>query len=98
MQSSRRFWMNTSLKRYCWTTAGASTRGRRFCVFQTNRDIATRTEFLKNSYNDIWVEVLAGVDKIRVGYHAQQDGLLMWEGSYLSRASESVFHGAWLRK
>ena len=67
------------------------TRQEIFAFFQTNRDIATRTEFLKNSYNDIWVEVLAGVDKIRVGYHAQQDGLLMWEGSYLSRASESVF-------
>ena len=67
------------------------TRQEIFAYFQANRDITTRTEFLKNSYNDIWVEVLAGVDKIRVGYHAQQDGLLMWEGSYLSRASESVF-------
>ena len=67
------------------------TRQEIFAFFQTNRDIATRTEFLKNSYNDIWVEVLAGTDKVRVGYHAQQDGLLMWEGSYLSRTSESVF-------
>ena len=62
-----------------------------FAYFQANRDMTSRTEFLKNSYNDIWVEVLAGADKIRVGYHAQQDGLLMWEGSYLSRTSESVF-------
>ena len=67
------------------------TRQEIFAYFQTNRDIATRTEFLKNSYNDVWVEVLAGADKVRVGYHAQQDGLLMWEGSYLSRTSESVF-------
>lgn len=67
------------------------TRQEIFAYFQANRDIATRTEFLKNSYNDIWVEVLAGTDKVRVGYHAQQDGLLMWEGSYLSRTSESVF-------
>ena len=67
------------------------TRQEIFAYFQANRDITTRTEFLKNSYNDIWVEVLAGADKIRVGYHAQQDGLLMWEGSYLSRTSESVF-------
>ena len=67
------------------------TRQEIFAFFQTNRDIATRTEFLKNSYNDIWVEVLAGADKIRVGYHAEKDGLLMWEGSYLSRTAESVF-------
>ena len=40
-------------------------------------------------YNDIWVEVLT--DGVRTGYHAEKDGLLMWEGSYLSRTSESVF-------
>ena len=67
------------------------TRQEIFAYFQTNRDIATRTKFLKSSYNDIWVEVLAGADKVRVGYHAEKDGLLMWEGSYLSRTSESVF-------
>ena len=67
------------------------TRQEIFAYFQANRDITARTEFLKSSYNDIWVEVLAGADKIRVGYHAQQDGLLMWEGSFLSRTSESVF-------
>ena len=62
-----------------------------FNYFQTHQNLAERTEFLKNSYNDIWVEVLAGTDKVRVGYHAEPDGLLMWEGSYLSRTSESVF-------
>ena len=67
------------------------TRQEIFAYFQVNRDIATRTEFLKNSYNDIWVEVLAGADKVRVGYHAEEDGLLMWEGSYLSRTVESAF-------
>ncbi len=67
------------------------TRQEIFAYFQDNRDIATRTEFLKNSYNDIWVEVLTGADKVRVGYHAEKDGLLMWEGSYLSRTAESVF-------
>ena len=67
------------------------TRQEIFAYFQANRDITARTEFLKNSYNDIWVEVLAGADKVRVGYYAQQNGLLMWEGSFLSRTSESVF-------
>ena len=67
------------------------TRQEIFAYFQANRDMTSRTEFLKNSYNDIWVEVLAGADKVRVGYHAQQNGLLMWAGSFLSRTSESVF-------
>ena len=67
------------------------TRQEIFAYFQANRDITTRTAFLKNSYNDIWVEVLAGTDKVRVGYHAEKDGLLMWEGSYLSHTAESVF-------
>ena len=40
------------------------------------------------------MEVLAGTNEIRVGYHAEPDGLLMWEGSYLSRVSESVFSWA----
>ena len=62
-----------------------------FEYFQSHKSLAERTEFLKNSYNDIWVEVLAGADKVRVGYHAEKDGLLMWEGSYLSRTAESVF-------
>ena len=60
-----------------------------FEYFQAHKSLADRTEFLKNSYNDIWVEVLT--DGVRTGYHAEKDGLLMWEGSYLSRTSESVF-------
>ena len=63
-----------------------------FEYFQSHKSLAERTEFLKNSYNDIWVEVLT--DGVRTGYHAEKDGLLMWEGSYLSRTSESVF--SWL--
>lgn len=60
-----------------------------FEYFQAHKGLAERTEFLKNSYNNIWVEVLT--DGVRTGYHAEKDGLLMWEGSYLSRTSESVF-------
>ena len=60
-----------------------------FEYFQAHKSLAERTEFLKNSYNDIWMEVLT--DGVRTGYHAEKDGLLMWEGSYLSRTSESVF-------
>ena len=60
-----------------------------FEYFQSHKSLAERTEFLKNSYNDIWVEVVT--DGVRTGYHAEKDGLKMWEGSYLSRTSESVF-------
>ena len=60
-----------------------------FEYFQNYKSLAERTEFLKNSYNDIWVEVVT--DGVRTGYHAEKNGLLMWEGSYLSRTSESVF-------
>ena len=60
-----------------------------FEYFQSHKNLAERTEFLKTSYNDIWVEVLT--DGVRTGYHAEKDGLKMWEGSYLSRTSESVF-------
>ena len=60
-----------------------------FEYFQAHKSLAERTEFLKTSYNDIWVEVLT--DGVRTGYHAEKDGLLMWEGNYLSRTSESVF-------
>ena len=63
-----------------------------FSFFQSHKSLAERTEFLKNSYNDIWVEVLT--DGVRSGYHAEKDGLKMWEGSYLSRTSESVFSWA----
>lgn len=57
-----------------------------FEYFQAHKNLVERTEFLKNSYNDIWVEVLT--DGVRTGYHAEKDGR---EGSYLSRTSESVF-------
>ena len=31
------------------------------------------------------------MDGVRAGYHKQEDGLLMWEDSFLSRTAESVF-------
>ena len=34
------------------------------------------------------------MDGVRVGYKPKEDGLLMWEGAYLSRTSESVFSWA----
>ncbi len=63
-----------------------------FNYFQKEKDFSNRTEFIKNAYQDVWTEVL--VDDVRVGYHKQDDGLLMWAGSYLTRTAESVFSWA----
>ena len=57
--------------------------------FQAHKNSTERTEYLKNAYTDTYVEIL--VDGTRVGHKKQDDGLLMWGGSYLSRTAESVF-------
>lgn len=57
--------------------------------FRNTKDTQEKIEYMKNAYSDTFVELL--VDKERIGYRKQPDGLLMWEGSYLSRTSESVF-------
>ena len=59
--------------------------------FTAHPDTAERAEYLKSAYPDRFTELLVGEARTRVGYHAQEDGLLLWEGSYLSRTSESVF-------
>lgn len=62
--------------------------------FSIHPEETDRAEYLKSAYQDRYTEIL--VDGVRVGYKPQADGLLMWEGAYLSRTSESVFHGALL--
>ena len=57
--------------------------------FRNTKDTQEKIEYMKNAYSDTFVELL--IDKERIGYRKQPDGLLMWEGSYLSRTSESVF-------
>ena len=57
--------------------------------FAANPDPEKRTEYIKSAYPDRFTEVI--IDGVRVGHHAQDDGLLMWEGSFLSRTKESVF-------
>ena len=59
--------------------------------FTSHPDAEERAEYLKSAYPDRFTELLVGEARTRVGYHAQEDGLLLWEGSYLSRTSESVF-------
>ena len=57
--------------------------------FRNSKDTQEKIEYMKNAYSDTSVELL--IDKERIGYRKQPDGLLMWEGNYLSRTSESVF-------
>ena len=57
--------------------------------FSIHPEEAERVEYLKSAYQDRYTELL--VDGVRIGYKPQPDGLLMWEGAYLSRTSESVF-------
>lgn len=59
--------------------------------FAAHPDVTERTEYLKSAYQDRYTELLVGSSRTRVGYKPQEDGLLMWEGAYLSHTSESVF-------
>ena len=57
--------------------------------FSVHSDAQERAEYLKSAYQDRYTEIIA--DGQRLGYKPQENGLLMWEGSYLSRTKESVF-------
>ena len=57
--------------------------------FSVHPDEQERAEYLKSAYQDRFTEII--VDGQRLGYRPQEDGLLMWEGAYLSRTKESVF-------
>ena len=56
--------------------------------FREHYDQIERANYLKSVYPDRYTELI--VDNTRIGYKATDDGLLMWEGAYLSRAKESV--------
>ena len=57
--------------------------------FDTHPDEDDRAKYIRSAYQNRWTEIIA--DGVRLGYHPQEDGLLMWEGSFPSRTSESVF-------
>ncbi len=57
--------------------------------FREHYEQNKRAEYLKAVYPDWFTELM--VDGTRIGYMATNDGLLMWEGAYLSRTKESVF-------
>ena len=57
--------------------------------FSIHTDQQERADYLKSAYQDRYTEIIA--DGQRLGYKPQENGLLMWEGAYLSRTKESVF-------
>ena len=57
--------------------------------FSVHPDMTERAEYLKSPYQERYTEIL--VDGIRLGHKPQENGLLMWEGAYLTRTKESVF-------
>ena len=48
-----------------------------------------RLRFVRDSYKDIFTELLLDGDT-RVGFHRQEDGLLVWQGAYLTRSAETL--------
>ncbi|MDE5859445.1 MAG: N-6 DNA methylase, partial [Oscillospiraceae bacterium] len=57
--------------------------------FENTPDTTKRTEFMKKAFNHDYTELDYG--DTRLGYKADESGVLMWEGNFLSRTSESVF-------
>lgn len=58
--------------------------------FETHEDKKERTEYIRGIFNHEQMEITLE-DGRRVGYKTYQNVLHMWEGSYLSRTSQSYF-------
>ena len=57
--------------------------------FESETDPDKRAQFMKKAFNDDYSEF--DVENVRVGYKADENGVLMWKGSFMSRTSESKF-------
>lgn len=56
--------------------------------FQSEQDAVLQTEYLKNSFRmEEFTELYIG--DVRARYRADEDGLTMWKGNYLTREAES---------
>ena len=60
--------------------------------FSENEDYDKRAEFMKSVFNADYTELDVG--DARVGYKANENGLTVWEGRFLSRTKESGFSWA----
>lgn len=60
-----------------------------FTFFNKNPLLIDRLRFVRESYKDIFTELLLA-DDTRVGFHRQDNGLLVWQGAYLTRSAETL--------
>ena len=57
--------------------------------YKKNPLLIDRLRFVRESYKDIFTELLLA-DDTRVGFHRQGNGLLVWQGAYLTRSAETL--------
>lgn len=55
--------------------------------FADHTELSDRAAFMKTAYQDVFTEVI--IQDQRAGFHKEQDGLLIYEGKYLSRQAET---------
>ena len=57
--------------------------------YNKNSLLIDRLRFVRESYKDVFTELLLA-DDTRVGFHRQDNGLLVWQGAYLTRSAETL--------
>ena len=57
--------------------------------YNKNPLLIDRLRFVRESYKDIFTELLLA-DDTRVSFHRQDNGLLVWQGAYLTRSTETL--------
>ena len=57
--------------------------------YNKNSLLIDRLRFVRESYKDIFTDLLLA-DDTRAGFHRQDNGLLVWQGAYLTRSAETL--------
>lgn len=58
--------------------------------FANNLDDTARADYISGLYaHGVYTELLLGPESVRAGYIADESGMLVWEGNYLTRTSEN---------
>lgn len=58
--------------------------------YESHPSLIDRIRYTRSAYQNVWTEVIAQ-DGSRIGYHAEHSGLLVWEGSFLTRTSQKQY-------
>ena len=70
-------------------TSSRAANGEYLTFYNRNPLLIDRLRFVRESYKDIFTELLLA-DDTRVGFHRQDNGLLVWQGAYLTRSAETL--------